>query len=97
MHLMPTPKKKGRPPADTEQISFRVSRSLIKRAQKVAEAMRLDGSVDTTSSVYRTALQRGLEELEAEHGIRENILMRLAREELAKLRAKSAKPTRGKR
>lgn len=60
---------RGRPPADTVQISFRVPTSWVTRAERVAAGGRREASADlvSTSSVYRKALGLGLGALEARH------------------------------
>lgn len=60
----------GRPPKDDmEQISVRVARALLARARTLADYMSARGFRADRASVLRAAIERGLETLEAEHGV----------------------------
>lgn len=55
-----------RPPSDnTEQVSFKVSPSLVRRAKRVAKKW---GRGATRTAVLRAGLERGVRELEDEAG-----------------------------
>jgi len=60
----------GRPPSDTVQVSVRVASAWADRAAVLAEKLERDGYKSDKASVYRAALGRGLDALEAEHGIK---------------------------
>lgn len=61
--------KMGRPVADTVQISTRVPSVWVGRAETIAERLQRGGFKSDKASVYRAALQRGLDDLEQELGI----------------------------
>ncbi|HEY3818382.1 MAG TPA: hypothetical protein VGL81_14490 [Polyangiaceae bacterium] len=50
------------------QVSCRVPSGWVQRAEAIAERLQRDGFKSDKASVYRAALQRGLDDLEKEFG-----------------------------